>query len=311
MKSVFISYRRESAPGEARSLKAELASLLGEGAVFMDVDNIRPGENFRSVLNKKLEACDVMLVVIDDEWVTDKAGRRRLEDPKDFVRMEVEAGLKRGILVTPVLVGRAQMPTGQDLPQEIAALADRQAFELRHGRWRDDVREMSRLLELDTSAPAPTPRPPPPPVKPQKNARARTYVLSAVGVVVVAIAAYAIIKLVPMDQPAPKPLPDSARMTIYPQIGSKTDEGKFGALRNTLPAAKYSVQNYEIRPVPPQNEIRYCYANNKQDALDLKALLDAKGFNPFNVKEIGGNCTTTMNKDVLEVWLSTGSPVRN
>ncbi|MGA2293188.1 TIR domain-containing protein, partial [Bradyrhizobium sp.] len=149
--SVFISYRRQTAAGEARALFNELVARLGRKAVFMDVDSISLGRDFRSELQKTLAACDLMLVLIDKDWATakDEAGQIRLENASDFVRMEIEAGLKRDIVVTPVLLKGAQMPTAEQLPAAIRDLAYRHGFELSHLRWQSDVREMLRRLNLD------------------------------------------------------------------------------------------------------------------------------------------------------------------
>lgn len=151
MSTVFISYRRETAAGEARALCNELVSRLGKDAVFMDVDSIDLGRDFRSVLQKTLDSCDFMLVVIDKNWIKDDDGLPRLEHSNDFVRMEIEAALKRDIVVTPVLVRGARMPGVDQLPAEIADLAYRNGFELSHNRWESDVRELIRRLRLDES----------------------------------------------------------------------------------------------------------------------------------------------------------------
>jgi TIR domain len=132
----------------------DLVARLGESAVFMDVDSISLGRDFRSELQKTLAACDLMLVIIDKDWaaVKDERGRSRLEDAGDFVRMEIEAALKRGMPVTPVLVKGAQMPAAEELPAEIRDLAYRNGFELSHSRWESDVREMIRLLQTPHKA---------------------------------------------------------------------------------------------------------------------------------------------------------------
>jgi hypothetical protein len=150
MTSVFISYRRETAAGEARALFNGLVTRLGQSAVFMDVDSISLGRDFRTELQRTLASCDVMLVLIDKDWAAakDERGRIRLENTSDFVRMEVEAGLKRDIVVTPVLLKGARMPVVEELPAEISALAYRNAFEISHSRWESDVREMIRRLHL-------------------------------------------------------------------------------------------------------------------------------------------------------------------
>jgi hypothetical protein len=151
MTTVFISYRRHTAPGEARAIFENLTGRLGQGSVFMDVDSISLGRDFRSELQKTLAVCDVMLVVIDKDWADDKddKGRRRLDSPGDYVRMEIESALKRDIAVTPVLVKGAQMPEAEQLPAEIRDLVYRNAFELTVNRWGSDLHEMVRRLGLD------------------------------------------------------------------------------------------------------------------------------------------------------------------
>ena len=154
MTTVFISYRRENTAGEARALFNDLASRLGEGSVFMDVDSIALGRDFRSVLQETTASCDVMLVLIGRNWADarDDGGRVRLENPTDYVRLEIELALKRDIAVTPVLVQGAHMPAPEDLPTEIKDLAYRNGFELSHSRWESDVGEMVRRLDLQSGA---------------------------------------------------------------------------------------------------------------------------------------------------------------
>jgi hypothetical protein len=151
MSTVFISYRRETVAGEARALFNNLVGRMGEDCVFMDVDSIALGRDFRSVLQKTLDSSDLMLVLIGKNWadVKDEEGQTRLESPGDFVRLEIEAALKRDIVVTPILVQGAHMPAPEQLPEEIRGLANRQSFELSHNRWESDVREMIRRLGLE------------------------------------------------------------------------------------------------------------------------------------------------------------------
>jgi hypothetical protein len=150
MSMVFISYRRHTAPGEARAIFENLTGRLGQGSVFMDVDSISLGRDFRAELHKTLAACDVMLVVIDKDWSGDKddKGQRRLDSPGDYVRMEIETALKRDIVITPVLVKGAQMPAPEELPPEIRDLAYRNAFELTVNRWGSDLQYMVQRLGL-------------------------------------------------------------------------------------------------------------------------------------------------------------------
>jgi formylglycine-generating enzyme required for sulfatase activity len=151
MSTVFISYRRENTAGEARALFNDLIARLGEDSVFMDVDSIALGRDFRSVLRETTASCDLMLVLIGRNWADakDEGGRTRLENPADYVRLEIEAALKRNIPVTPVLVQGAHMPAPEHLPGEIKDLAYRNGFELSHNRWESDVGEMVRRLDLE------------------------------------------------------------------------------------------------------------------------------------------------------------------
>lgn len=150
MSIVFINYRRGETAGEARALFNELTEILGKDSVFMDVDTIALGRDFRQVIRERLESCDLMLALVGRDWVDSRnaSGRRRLDDPSDFVRLEIEAALKRNIPVTPVLVQGAQMPTVEQLPEDIRDFAYRNAFELSHNRWESDVREMLKRLGL-------------------------------------------------------------------------------------------------------------------------------------------------------------------
>ena len=137
MSTVFISYRRGSAAGEARALFNHLVAQLGQRSVFMDVDSMELGRDFRLVLQDILARCDLMLVLIDTNWADarDERGGLRLENPDDFVRLEIETALKRNIIVTPVLVQGARMPAPEQLPTEMRDLAYRHGFALDHGRW--------------------------------------------------------------------------------------------------------------------------------------------------------------------------------
>jgi TIR domain len=179
MSAVFISYRRENTAGEARALFNDLAAQLGEGSVFMDVDSIALGRDFRVVLEETTASCDLMLVLIGRNWIDakDEDGRTRLANPGDYVRLEIEAALKRNIPVTPVLVQGARMPVAEQLPETIRDFAYRNGFELSNTRWESDVREMIRRLGLAG--------PPSPPIRPKPNRRIAWVLIP--GVVILAI----------------------------------------------------------------------------------------------------------------------------
>ena len=148
MRSIFISYRRDDAEGEAGRLYDDFAEHLGEDAVFMDVTGIAPGLDFRKVIDESVATCGVLLAIIGQSWTDakDAAGARRLDDPGDFVRFEIASALKREIPVIPVLVHGARMPRAEHLPEDIRNLAYRNAVELAHARWASDFQLLLRSL---------------------------------------------------------------------------------------------------------------------------------------------------------------------
>ncbi len=106
MGGVFISYRREDSGGFAGRIYDRLVSRLGRDSVFFDVDAIPPGRDFVDALSERVGRCDALVAIIGKQWVSsvDAADRRRLDDPHDFVRVEIEAALQRDVPVIPVLV---------------------------------------------------------------------------------------------------------------------------------------------------------------------------------------------------------------
>jgi hypothetical protein len=144
---VFISYRRQETAWPARQLYDLLAAELGADRVFKDVDNIEPGDDFVERVESAVASCDVLLALIGPQWltITDSTGARRLDDPEDFVRLEVETALTRDdIRVIPILVDNAKMPSPQELPQALAALTRRQAVEINPVNF--DIRRLLRVL---------------------------------------------------------------------------------------------------------------------------------------------------------------------
>jgi hypothetical protein len=127
----------------------------------MDIAAINPGEDFVEVLEKAVGACDVLIAVIGKHWldITDKAGKRRLDNPNDFVRIEVATALRRNIRIIPVLVDDAQMPNASDLPDDLAKLARRSALEISEKRFRHDTEQLIAGVEkalnpVNTAKPA-------------------------------------------------------------------------------------------------------------------------------------------------------------
>jgi len=148
MKGIFISYRRQDTAGYAGRLYDRLAHHFGADRVFMDVEGIEPGLDFVDAIERAVGSCEVLIVIIGPGWLaTDSAGKRRLDDPKDFVRIETGAALGRHIRVVPVLVDKAVMPLAEELPADLAPLVRRQAIELSNKYWDATTGELIRTLE--------------------------------------------------------------------------------------------------------------------------------------------------------------------
>jgi TIR domain len=134
---IFISYRREDSAGFAGRIYDQIASQLDRERVFFDVDNIDLGADFIRVLSEHVAECDALVAIIGKQWLaaTDEENRRRLDNPDDFVRIEIETALQRGIPVIPVLVGGAVMPRTESLPETLKALARRNGLEISHANF--------------------------------------------------------------------------------------------------------------------------------------------------------------------------------
>ena len=136
---IFVSYRRDDVAGDAGRLTDHLQRRFGKRRVFLDIDSIDPGIDFVQALDASLQTTAAMLVVIGPRWASlrDATGTRRLDAPDDFVVREVEAALRRGIPVVPVLMQDAALPAAADLPASIASLATRQTAVIDHDEFRD------------------------------------------------------------------------------------------------------------------------------------------------------------------------------
>jgi formylglycine-generating enzyme required for sulfatase activity len=151
MTRLFISYRREDSEGQTGRIYDRLVARFGKEAVFIDVDKIPFGVDFVDHLGTAVSQCDILLAMIGGQWLEVRhkegplQGQRRLDDPADFVRIEIHAALERNIPVIPVLLGRTPMPGQECLPTELQKLARRNAAEVRTGR--DFHGDVDRLIE--------------------------------------------------------------------------------------------------------------------------------------------------------------------
>lgn len=146
---IFLNYRRKDTEDTAGRLFDSLCAHFGEERVFMDIDDIPPGVDFDEVVHEAVGKCDVLLALIGPSWLTmvDEHGRRRLDDPADFVRIELQTALQRNIRVVPVLVHDVAMPKAEDLPDGLQRLTHKQALSLTNTRWKYDLGKLIEALE--------------------------------------------------------------------------------------------------------------------------------------------------------------------
>ena len=147
---IFISYRRDDERSFAGRLYDRLLRQFGEDQIFMDVDSIELGLDFTDVIEDRLGQCRVMLVVMGRHWLDCSApdGERRLDNPDDFVRLEVETALARqDVRVIPVLVDDAVVPKSSDLPPSLSKLVRRNAIRMSHEGFGADFGRLVNTLE--------------------------------------------------------------------------------------------------------------------------------------------------------------------
>jgi streptogramin lyase len=207
---IFISYRHSDSAGYAGRLHDRLQQRYGDAQVFMDLE-MEYGIDFVERIDEAVNGSAVMLVMIGPNWLhaRNDADERRLDDPNDFVRIEVSSALARATRVVPVLVGTARMPNSDDLPAPMQALARRNALELSDSRWDYDFGRLVQTVDAVINAPEPLTSEPavtPPPehaarlradeapkakpamARPSEPRRRRVAVLAGAGVVAVLIA---------------------------------------------------------------------------------------------------------------------------
>jgi hypothetical protein len=175
---IFINYRRGDTSPNASRLYEWLSEQYGEEQVFMDVDAIEPGLDWEQAIDRAVASSDLVLAVIGNDWLAEL--ERRVNDEDDFVRHELAAALRRDIRIIPVLVEGAKMPRSDQLPESLASITRRQAFEVRDERFRFDKQELLKRVDralgvekpAKTAAAAPAPAAPLEPAVPSAPARA-------------------------------------------------------------------------------------------------------------------------------------------
>jgi TIR domain-containing protein len=152
VEKIFLSYRRDDSAGQAGRVSDKLGAEFGEERLFLDVDGVRPGRDFHKQLTDAISNSAVLLAFIGPQWLDarDEDNNRRIDDPNDWVRIEIGAALKRDIVVIPVLLDGTKIPKANLLPEDLRGLSTRGAIEVRHTSFRADtdrlVRELREIL---------------------------------------------------------------------------------------------------------------------------------------------------------------------
>jgi hypothetical protein len=281
MAGIFIGYRRGDSAGHARALFDRLRAHFGAELVFMDVTDIEPGMDFTEVLDQAIGSCDVLLAVIGREWLTatDVSGVRRLDDPHDFVRLEVTTALRRKIRVIPVLVQNAALPSASVLPAEMAELPKHQSIELRDTRWDADVTDLvtalDKLVTPASGQPGVLPVASPPAARLSMNRAAIAFLV--LGVLVAAGYALTVV----WRAPAPAVAPAEASPPVDSRTGvadrpAAVDTVNFGERRTGSASApvNYTVTNTGAAPLAISS-VTLSGAHPKDFAVAASDCLDA------------------------------------
>lgn len=263
-RAIFISYRRDDSEGEAGRLFDDLVRSFGEDSVFMDVSDISPGVDFRKAIDENVASCGVLLAIIGPAWcsIRNTAGGRRLDDPNDFVRLEIASALARKVAIIPVLVHEARMPRPEDLPEDLRELAFRNSVEITHARWNSDVQLLTHALTRYVAPTAPTDTKPvhatvgvqlPPPTAAEtKPTSARpSSVPLVLGIIVAVVLALGIVAyLLFRPVPKPNPVPPSPVSAPAPVSGANA---LVGTWTNPVSHQNNGLDKLEIRATGPQD----------------------------------------------------------
>jgi len=266
--AIFISYRRDDSEGEAGRLFDDLVRYFGNDAVFMDVAGIKPGVDFRQAIEDNVASCGVFLAVVGPTWISieNSDGKRRLEDPNDFVALEVASALKREVPVIPVLVHDAKMPAVDLLPESLKSFAYHNSVELSHARWNSDVALLIEALKAyvtprnPSEAPVhatvpvqlPAPHPPSGTAAPVE-AKSKAPIVAGTSIAaVLVIAAILFFATRPKTVPAPVPTPTPIPAPIPNPVSSPVSNPVSSPDSNQTPVA-----NPAPNPAPPSRTIAH------------------------------------------------------
>lgn len=147
-KKIFISYRVHDTAADTGRLVDALKQVFYEDQIFMDIEKLEPGVDFTQAIARSLDSCDVLFAVIGPEWAgpENQKGITRINQPNDWVRIELETALKRNIWLIPVLVRGASLPGQDELPESLHPLLNRQTYEISNKRWKYDTDNLMNFL---------------------------------------------------------------------------------------------------------------------------------------------------------------------
>jgi PAN domain-containing protein/TIR domain-containing protein len=237
MPKIVISYRRSDSDAIAGRIRDRLANRYGEDSVFMDIDSIPLGIDFRQHVKGALSESNVVIAVVGTKWLGPRhRGQPRIQQDTDPVRIEIETALASGIRLIPVLVNNASMPKPSDLPASLEQFAYHNAAEIDAGR--DFHQHMDRLIRemdqiagvkaVDPPTPAPSATVSPPAGSPAMPVQhKRLLIAGLLGAVVAAVVA-AIVGVWPLrEQPAelargPQPVPAPKQQPTPPPVADAT-----------------------------------------------------------------------------------------
>jgi hypothetical protein len=147
-RKIFLSYRRDDTSGHVGRLRDRLTQRYGESAVFWDIEGVEPTRRYRDEIERALDECRIVCVVIGKQWVSisQTDGIARLRQHDDVVRWEIARSIQKGLTILPVLVGGGTMPDKSDLPPDIRKLAGVMAHTMSEANWEADFQALVRLI---------------------------------------------------------------------------------------------------------------------------------------------------------------------
>ena len=284
-KNIFISYRVNDTAGETGRLVDSLKQYFYEDQIFMDIEKIEPGVDFTEAISKSLESCDVLLAIIGPNWqgLNAATNTSRINNPNDWVRLEISTALKRNIRVVPVLVDGAELPAPEQLPEDLQPLLRRQAYEISNKRWKYDTEELMRFLIKSVGIPPKTYTSGP--VKQEKSWWSKNYLWVIIGgCVLIFFAAFFSNQAKPTTGP------------VYPKSDYKEDTAKT-QVEPAVEAKEY--KEYRVDGTWQEADQTYYMVINQNGTnliifyYTIEGLLVSQGYGTINNNQVTFNLNVT------------------